>query len=232
MKSLESRSPGITSLHVLIVALSLAMTVGAWVYSKNQVDLQIENRFLAAKDRTIGLIVDRMSRYEDALWSGVAHIDAKGGKTSHAEWKTFAGSLNLEKKYPGVNGIGVIYYVDGKNLADFQTLRDAERRDFSVFPQHEQDFMLPITFIEPEDINAAAIGLDVAHETNRRTGLLASRDTGTAQITGPIFLVQDSGHTAGFLFYTPFYDGERLCCAKSVTSGVPLSPDAIIPQAL
>tara|TARA_R100000750_G_scaffold35758_2_gene23008 strand:- start:2777 stop:3352 length:576 start_codon:yes stop_codon:yes gene_type:complete len=191
-------------LHVIIVALSLTMTVGAWLYSKNQVDLQTENRFVAAKDRTIGLIVDRMSRYEDALWSGVAHIDAKGGKTSHSEWKTFSGSLNLAKKYPGVNGIGVIYYVDRREFPEFQSIRDAEGRGFSVFPEHDQDFRLPITFIEPEDINAAAIGLDVAHEMNRRTGLLASRDTGTAQITGPIILVQDSGHTAGFLFYTPF----------------------------
>lgn len=116
MKSFEARSRGVTSLHVIIVALSLTMTVGAWLYSKNQVDLQTENRFLAAKDRTIGLIVDRMSRYEDALWSGVAHIDAKGGKTSHSEWKTFSGSLNLAKKYPGVNGIGVIYYVTGGNF--------------------------------------------------------------------------------------------------------------------
>jgi len=204
VKSFEARSRGVTSLHVIIVALSLTMTVGAWLYSKNQVDLQTENRFVAAKDRTIGLIVDRMSRYEDALWSGVAHIDAKGGKTSHSEWKTFSGSLNLAKKYPGVNGIGVIYYVDRREFPEFQSIRDAEGRGFSVFPEHDQDFRLPITFIEPEDINAAAIGLDVAHEMNRRTGLLASRDTGTAQITGPIILVQDSGHTAGFLFYTPF----------------------------
>lgn len=209
MKSMETHGRGITSLHVVIVALSLAMTVGAWIYSKNQVDLQIENRFAAARDRTIGLIVDRMSRYEDALWSGVALIDAGDGATSHAEWRKFSRSLNLAKKYPGVSGIGVIHYIDKENYTDYQNDRSAEGRSFSVFPEHEQDFMLPITFIEPENTNAAAIGLDVAHEVNRRNGLLASRDTGTAQITGPIFLVQDSGHTPGFLFYTPFYGGVK-----------------------
>ncbi|WP_323766497.1 CHASE domain-containing protein [Antarctobacter sp.] len=206
-KSLEKRSGGISALHIVIVALSLAMTVGAWLYSKHQVDTQVKEHFEAAKDRAIGLIVDRMSRYEDALQSGVALVDASNGRTSHTEWRNFANSLKIEDKYPGVNGIGVIYYVDRTDLSQFQSARAAEGREFSIFPEHVQEFLLPITYIEPEDINAAAIGLDVAHETNRRTGLLASRDKGMAQITGPIVLVQDSGNTPGFLFFTPFYEG-------------------------
>ncbi|WP_417206210.1 CHASE domain-containing protein [Antarctobacter sp.] len=206
-KSLKQSGGGISALHIVIVALSLTMTVGAWLYSKHQVDLQIENQFAAARDRTIGLIVDRMSRYEDALQSGAAYIDASDGDISRGAWRNFANSLNIEDKYPGVNGIGVIYYVDRADLSQFQSTRATERREFSIFPEHVQDFLLPITYIEPENLNAAAIGLDVAHETNRRTGLLASRDKGVAQITGPIVLVQDSGHTPGFLFYTPFYEG-------------------------
>ena len=35
---------------------------------------------------------------------------------------------------------------------------------------------------------------------------LKARDTGTAQITGPIILVQDNRKTPGFLFYAPRYD--------------------------
>ena len=210
MKSLEPISGRISALHIFIVALSMAMTLGAWLYSKRQVDIQVENRFNAARDRTIGLIVDRMSRYEDALWSGVATINAHDpGAMPYEEWRGFAGSLNIPERYPGVNGIGVIYYVDRSDYPAFRALRDREDRGFSIYPEHDQSFLLPITYIEPEDMNQAAIGLDVAHETNRRTALLASRDTGTAQITGPIFLVQDSGHTPGFLFYTPFYYGDE-----------------------
>lgn len=205
MTSANVQERKISSLHVLVVSLSLMMTIGAWLYSKQQVNLQIESRFEASKSRTIDLIVDRMSRYEDALWSGVAHVDALGADVTAASWKHFASSLNIEKKYPGVNGIGLIQFVDRQNLQAYMTARESEERDFSIFPEHDLDFLLPITFIEPENINAAAVGLDVAHETNRRTGLLASRDSGGAQITGPIFLVQDSGHTPGFLFYTPFY---------------------------
>ncbi len=194
--------------HILVIILSLAMTVGAWLYSKRQEERQVESRFEAAKNSAIGLIQDRMSKYEDALWSGVAFIDANGGSISMTQWRTFAGSLNLQEKYPGVNGIGYIPFVDRGDLSQYLQDRGAEERPFAIYPEHQFDFLLPITFIEPENINKAAIGLDVAHETNRRTGLLAARDTGTAQITGPIVLVQDSDRTPGFLFYTPIYRSE------------------------
>lgn len=206
-KDLSSPAGRISAIHVVIVGLSLTMTVSAWLYSKHQIDNRVEGRFNAARDRTVGLIEDRMSRYEDALWSGVAAISAQGGSMTRGEWKKFSDSLKIGEKYPGVNGIGVIDYVERSNLADYLADRNAEAREFDVYPEHNQSILLPITYIEPEGINARAVGLDVAHEVNRRTGLLASRDTATAQITGPIFLVQDSGHTPGFLFYTPIYSG-------------------------
>ncbi|OCX60541.1 histidine kinase [Thioclava sp. SK-1] len=208
MSTIEMPDAKISVLHVVVVALSLTMTIGAWLYSKRQVDVQIENRYEAAKEQTIGLIVDRMSRYEDALRSGVAHVASFQDETTLEDWRTFSDSLSLEERYPGVNGIGVIEFVERQELPAFMARRAAEGRDFKVHPKHDQEVLLPITFIEPEAMNSAAVGLDVAHETNRRTALLASRDTGTSQITGPIVLVQDSGHTPGFLFYAPFYKGE------------------------
>ncbi|SFT16362.1 His Kinase A (phospho-acceptor) domain-containing protein [Sulfitobacter marinus] len=209
MNTSEPHVGGVSVLHITIVLMSLAMTIGAYLYSRHQVDLQVENRFHAAKDRTIGLIVDRMSRYEDALWSGVAHVDALGGQTTRFDWKAFAQSLKIRERYPGANSFGVITYVKRGDFARFQAARAAEGPDFAVYPEHDQDFMLPITYIEPEDINAAVVGLDVAHETNRRAGVMAIRDSGAARITGPIFLVQDSGKTPGFLFYAPFYRGGK-----------------------
>lgn len=197
------------AVHVLVIALSLTMTLGAYLYARKQADAQLEARFEAARDQTVGLILERMSRYEEALWSGVAHTDTHGGDVGLREWTTFATSLRIEERYPGVNGIGVIFKVERDELRDFTSRMEADGRPLNLYPEHMFDPLLPITYIVPEDINRQAIGLDVAHEENRRTALLASRDSGTARITGPIVLVQDSGHTAGFLFYTPFYRGPK-----------------------
>jgi CHASE1-domain containing sensor protein len=67
----------------------------------------------------------------------------------------------------------------------------------------------------------------MAHERNRYTVALKARDTGTAQITGPIVLVQDRERTPGFLFYAPFYTGglpETLGVRKTRFAGLVYAP--------
>jgi signal transduction histidine kinase len=185
------------------------LTLGAWRFSIQQVETRTGARFEAARDRAIGLITDRMARYEDALWAGVAAIESHEGAVSYAQWKEFAGNLGIDERYPGINGIGVIRFHDATTLDAYLAEQRLTRPDFRIFPAHDGAEFMPITYIEPDDINAAAVGLDVAHETNRRTAAQASRDTGLARITGPIVLVQDAGKTSGFLFYAPFYEEGR-----------------------
>lgn len=194
-------------IHVVIIILSLMMTITAYQVSKRQIDTRIEARFYAEAERVIDLLVERMGKYEDALWSGVASIDARGGDIDLPEWRIFSRSLRLEKRYPGINGIGVIHFVKNDAVPDYLAERISDDPDFEIYPLHEHDVFMPISFVEPEMTNAAAFGLDVAHETNRREAALESRDTGLARITGPIVLVQDEKRTPGFLFYAPFYDG-------------------------
>ncbi|MGR3761906.1 sensor histidine kinase [Roseobacteraceae bacterium NS-SX3] len=198
---------GLSLLHMAIIGLSLMMTVGAWLHAKQQTDTRVENAFKAARDQAIGLIVERMGKYEEALWAGVSAIQSHGGDITHGQWRTFANALRIDERFPGINGIGVIHHVEPPQFGSYLEARRAERAGFTVFPPHDQEVRLPISFIEPEWANAAAVGLDVAHEVNRREAALASRATGLAQITGPIVLVQDESSTPGFLFYAPYYAG-------------------------
>ncbi len=198
----------LTVLHVVVIGLSFLLTLSAWQFSKYQVETRTELRFEAARDRALGLIVERMENYEDALWAGVAAVESHGGDISHGDWRVFARTLRIEERYPGINGIGVIHFHTDETLPDYLAKQRQERPEFRVFPTHSSPEYMPISYIEPEDINAAAVGLDVAHEANRRNAALKSRDTGSAQITGPIVLVQDADHTSGFLFYAPFYRGD------------------------
>ncbi|WP_299737440.1 CHASE domain-containing protein [uncultured Roseobacter sp.] len=197
----------ISILHVLVVALSMALTFSAWHFSKKQAESRIEQRFDASRDHIVGLLRDRMLKYEDALWAGVAAMESHDGDMTRAQWRTFATHLRIDEKYPGINGIGVIHFLSDQSLNTYLGQRRSEQPNFNIFPPHDHPTYMPISFIEPEEINAAAVGLDVAHELNRRTAALASRDTGDAQITGPIVLVQDAGAMPGFLFYAPFYRG-------------------------
>jgi signal transduction histidine kinase len=196
--------------HWLVVILSILLTIGAWYFSKTQLEEKIEERFNREADQVVELVKERMKLYENALWGGVSLIDANGGDISFEKWLIYSKSLHIDKTYPGINGIGVIYNIHPTQLEEYLKKERSRRPEYSLHPEHDQAEYWPITFVEPVSANKKAIGLDMAFETNRYTGIKKARDTGRAQLTGPITLVQDSKKTPGFLFYTPFYkNGEK-----------------------
>lgn len=196
-------------IHWAVVSASLVITLGAWPFSKQQINQRIESRFLGTSSHLLELVTERMQKYEDALWSGVAAIESHGGDMDYDDWHSFAASLRIEEKYLGINGIGVIHHLNPGDVDAYLAKQQATRPGFMIYPEHDQREFLPITYIEPEESNAQAIGLDMAHEANRYAAANAARDTGEARITGPIVLVQDESRTPGFLFYPPFFNGGR-----------------------
>lgn len=192
-------------IHWLVLIASLVLTIGVWQYSVSQINEKNKNRFEREAQRTIAMVLERMQKYEDALWSGVAAINACQNNIDLDMWKQFSKSLNIETKYPGINGIGVIKYIPPDQYTTFLQGQRLKRPDFNIHPTHDNSSYWPIIYIEPVELNAAAVGLDMAHETNRHQAALKARSTGKAQITGPITLVQDKEKTPGFLFYAPYY---------------------------
>ncbi|MDB2414998.1 CHASE domain-containing protein [Rickettsiales bacterium] len=194
-------------LHWLVVVLSLFLTFMAWHISKKTIDEKVEIQFEEQARQAIELVTERLQKYEDGLWGGVAAIQANGGDISYEKWKTYYSSLRIDEKYPGISGIGVIHYVRPEDLQSYLLKQRKDRPDYKIYPAHNKKEFWPITYIEPVENNLKAVGLDMAHETNRHTAGIKARDTGLAQMTGPIILVQDAGKTPGFLFYAPFYKG-------------------------
>lgn len=193
--------------HWAVVLLSFGLTILAWQFAKREVDQKTAEHFEQASEQVVALVAERMRKYELGLWAGVSAIQAQGGDIDRTAWRVFADNLRIDVEYPGISGIGVIHHVPPERLDRY--LADQRRRipDYRIHPAHDENLFLPITYIEPASANAAAIGLDIAHEANRLGAALQARDTGEAQITSPIVLVQDAGKTPGFLFYAPFYAG-------------------------
>ncbi len=191
--------------HWFILALSSILTFGAWHMTTEQVNTRIAERFDRESLQVIELVKERMQLYEHALWGAVAYIDASENELTNPHWQAYSHSLKIDQTYPGINGLGVIYNIKPEQRQSFIEKQHIYRPDFSIHPTHEEQELWPITFIEPVETNKQAVGLDVAFEKNRYSGIKKSRDTGLAQLTGPIILVQDAKKTPGFLFYAPFY---------------------------
>lgn len=196
-------------LHWLVILTSLTLTLIAWRVSSLQADANVQVRFEREADQAVDAVLSRMKKYEDILWGGAATLKSHSAGFDRSEFKRFSKSLKLSERYSGVNGIGVIYKVDRDKKDLFISKVRAEKADFSIFPEHSESRLFPITFIEPEEINKEAIGLDMAHEKNRFAAVKKAEASGEAQITGPIVLVQDDEKTPGVLFYVPFFDNEK-----------------------
>lgn len=195
--------------HWAVVIASLMLTLAAWQFTKQQSEEKTGLRFNREAEQVLALVRERMEKYEDGLWSGVSAIQSAGGEVTYNQWRVFSESLGIAAKYPGINGIGVIHHVSEDDLPRYLAEQRQDRPEYRVHPPHQEGEYWPITYVEPVDQNAAAVGLDMAHETNRYSAARKARDTGEAQITGPIVLVQDAQKTPGFLFYAPYYEGGR-----------------------
>ena len=201
--------------HWLIVGLSLLLTFFAWYFSQKQIDERVNAQFHREAQQVIELVLERMQHYEDALWAGVAMLQAEGGDTDYKTWRTYVHNLHLLEKYPGINGLGVIHQVKPNQLQAYLKAQRKQRPNYYIHPQHKENIYLPISYIIPITGNEKAVGLDMAHEANRFSAAIKAKKTGLAQITGPITLVQDKARTPGFLFYAPIYQGGTYTSEKS-----------------
>lgn len=192
-------------LHWLIISLSMALTISAWVISKNQLNHKIKNKFEREANQIIFQVKEKMELYQNALLGGVALMDVHQGYINSQQWSTYAKRLNITETYPGINGIGIIFNIKKDQLEQYLAKQRIMRPRYSIHPTHNQTEYWPITYVEPVITNLKAIGLDMAFEDSRYTAIKKARDTGLAQLTGPITLVQDAKKTPGVLFYAPFY---------------------------
>ena len=178
-------------IHWLIIFLSVILTFSAWYYSQYQINQKLKIKFEREAEQAVSLVKERMDLYENALKSGVAHMDALSADVNVNQWKAYAKSLQIEVNYPGINGLGIIYNIQPEQLTQYLKQQKSLRPNYSLHPYHNEAEYWPITYIEPVALNQKAIGLDVAFEQNRYSSIKKARDTGESQLTAPIKLVQD-----------------------------------------
>ena len=75
--------------HWLIISLSLVITVFAWKTSETALVKRDHIRFDREAERSVNLMKERITHYEDALLSGVAAMQSHGGDMTREEWREF-----------------------------------------------------------------------------------------------------------------------------------------------
>ena len=118
-------------------------------------------------------------------------------------------SRDYQKEFPGARGFGLIRYLQSDQQVAFLAQRAKERPDYPFnikqLQKHNESVFV-ITYIEPEQNNKEAVGLDIGSESMRRRAALEAALNNDVRLTGPITLVQASEKIQhGFLILMPVY---------------------------
>lgn len=150
----------------------------------------------------------RMHKYENALRSGVGFMQGSS-YVSWEEWRQFVQTLDPQKYYPGMQGIGFSMMLTPEAVAPVsEKMRSEGFSSFTIRPEGKRERYSAILYLEPLDKrNHAAIGYDMYSEPIRREAMQRAADTGMVSVSGKVKLVQeiDKEVQAGCLMYLPFY---------------------------
>lgn len=193
---------------VLLVAL--LVTLSLWALSLRLVEDRTESSFRHQSLQLKTAIEERLLNYEQVL-SGSAGLFAVAGDVGRGDWKTYISKVDLDRYYPGIQGIGFTRRV-GADALDQHVLsvRASELPDYSIRPDGERDEYHPILYLEPATPrNQRAYGYDAFQDRVHRAAMERARDTGMPTVTGKVVLVQEvvADDQAGFLMYYPVYYG-------------------------
>lgn len=191
-----------------VFILSSAATIAAVAYVMIATRVTMRERFRTETAELRSDIDVRLETYLATLRAGAALFSASQ-EISRDEFVRFAESLQLQERYPGIQGIGFTARLLPSEVEGWiEKMRAAGHLDFRIWPEHPREEYHTISFLQPLDRrNAVAIGYDMFTEPTRRAAMIRARDTGDAAASGKVVLVQeiDEYKQAGLLIYVPVY---------------------------
>lgn len=195
-------------LVIFIIGLLVATYLGQQKTLENQQYIQTK---LESRLKQIGdAVVETLTLYQYGLRGLRGAILATGfDKFNYAQMQAYSDSRDIDKEFPGARGFGLIRYVAPTQQDNFveQARQDRPDKKFAVRQLNShQNSLFVIQYIEPENQNYLAVGLDIGSESGRRFAAMESAKYNELRLTAPITLVQASNKIRhGFLIMLPIY---------------------------
>ena len=192
----------------LIFSLSLCITFIAWTITSKSNQNHSHDLFTFEVAQTLQAIEQRMQGYQQILRGGIG-LFKSSKHVSRQEFYDYVTNLEVEKRWPGIQGIGYAVMLTPDEKKDFvNTVQLEGFNDFNVFPPGERDKYSSILYLEPFTArNQRAFGYDMYSEKARHIAMDIARDNGNVALSAKVKLVQENGDDLqnGFLMYPPLY---------------------------
>ena len=207
LTSLATRAA--TAWAVLAIGCALSVAAAYWVawQVEQEARVRFENDVGDARDS----IERRLQAYADVL-HGVRGLFSASEFVSRDAFRRYVSSLDLDRRYPGIQVIGFNRRVPFEQKRDYEL---AVRRDtsldpsgyptFAIKPPGERPEYFVVEYFEPEAGNEEAFGLDVGADAVRLASVERARDSGEFVASGRVTLVRRNTTHVGFTVRLPVY---------------------------
>ncbi|BFM50580.1 CHASE domain-containing protein [Marinomonas sp. THO17] len=221
----------------LWVGLGAALLlIGAFSWGGSYEEWQRQQKEFRANAELLEIsLSNRIKNTVDMLHSLVAFIENSDEITA-TEFKYFAD--RVMQRDASIVGVSLNLVLSGEDIKTFEQQIQAyyPNQIFQIRERSESGNLVPVqprekhivvTYIEPLEPNAAALGYDVYSQEDRQSALDRAMLSRQAFPTAPLSLVQN---TQGVLLFLPFYDANTNDFSGVATAVISLSTltDAIV----
>ena len=189
------------SAPLLVLFISLAITHLLWLHAHNASIQEQHNEF----DSMVSDINDRIHRhmiYYEQVLHGARGFYLNQHEMERREFHGYIESLEIEKKFPGIQGVSYAPLIPaGRKAAFIAAMRKTDWPEFDIYPAGKRDSYAPVSFIEPlNNRNAKVLGFDNLSSPTRTETIEQARDEDRAVISEKLILKQESERApqAGF----------------------------------
>jgi signal transduction histidine kinase len=191
-----------------LLLVLLLITVWVWRDAAAETAAVGRERFDFKLAESQFAIRQRLLAYEQILRGGAGLFAARPA-VSRDEWQHYVRALDIEKNFPGIQGISYVAALQGRQLpAHLRQVHEEGFPEYRIHPPGERAEIAAVVYIEPFDWrNLRAFGYDMLTEPALRAALLRARDSGLPAASGKVRLVMETGDGVqnGFVMCLPVY---------------------------
>ncbi len=212
-KSKKITSSDLTSIHLvptIIVFLVMILLIGISWRTATQTVIDTQKEQVDVRSEYVELNVRQRIDNLNLIVRGGAGLFEGSSSVSRDEWKRYYNSLELEKKFPALFGLGFAQMVTNDERKDFeQTIKGEGFENFVINPvDTPRPLYFPITYIEPlTDRNIQVLGGDLYNEEVRRNAMLTAQNDDTTSMTDAVIMLQENNvRSNGITLFHPVYN--------------------------
>ncbi len=194
-------------LHLLpagaVLITMLGLTLLSWRNADQAYNAERQSSISSTVSETKSSITDRLESYRLVLL-GASGLFVSSDEVTRSEWEKFIKSFDIQRNYPGVQGLGFMRSATRAELPDLIRQIHADGfPDSKIHPSLEgNEFAITMYFV-PE--HAPGIGYNMLSHPSRRSALKSAKETGKATISDKVLYTKTempfSG--VGFSMYSP-----------------------------